>query len=176
VEFYRSNLLESEDAFYYFGPAMQISSVNEGASKTPVRDLAMQNFTYSTVEVAGIGSCPSLSFRLATGSSWTPLSHVLVGAEGKGGEREEVHELKGFGGELLLREQDNETSFLSRVAVEITGRDGTKICLPQGNASVGITGGHFVLHRHDELRVRCALRAGEAARLIVRGYYEPINE
>jgi hypothetical protein len=175
VEFYRSNLSNSENAYYYFGPAVRITSVNEGSNKTAIRDLAIQNFTYSTVSVAGVGSCPSLSFRLATDSSWTPLRHVLVGAEGKKREREEVHELNDFGGELILREEDNEISFLSRVAVEITGRGGPRVCLPQESASTRLAGGAFILHRHDELRIGCALRVGEAARLIVRGYYEPIN-
>jgi hypothetical protein len=174
VEFYRSKLSESEEAFYYFGPAVQITSVNAGQTKTPVRNLAMQNFTYSTVAVAGVGSCPSLSFRLAD-DSWTPLRHILIGAEGKGREREEVHTLENFGGELLLREEDNETSFLSRVAVEITGQGSTKICLPGENVATSPAGGHFVLHRHGELRVSCALRTGETARLIVKGYYESAN-
>jgi hypothetical protein len=173
VEYYRSNLLESEKEFYYFGPTVRITGVNEGSSKTLVRELAMQNFTYSTVNVAGVGSCPSLSFR-TTDSSWTPLRHVLIGAEGKGREREEVHELPDFGGELVLREEDNETSFLSRVAVEVTGHGGTKACLPQESAFASQAGRYFVLHRHDELQVRCSLRSGEEARLIIRGYYEPI--
>ena len=170
VSSYRSSLPESEDAFYFFGPAVQVKSIHEGSRTTAVRELAISNFTYSTIDLAGVGSCPRMSFQRRTTSSWTPARHILVGAEGKAKERKEIYELDDFGGQLLLREDDAEVSFLSYVAVEVTEAGKKTVCRPR--PSLVAARQYLSMHRGDEIRVDCPLPANGSAKLIVRGYFE----
>jgi hypothetical protein len=164
--FYRSQLKDALTAFYFLGPGLRIEAVRSGGTSFPVRDLAFSDFTYAVLGWGGVGSCPALAVLQLPGPSWNRQGHVLVGAIGRARERTESRELTGFAGELVIREEDRETTHLDFAAVEIFDGTTKSVCLPSP------PGPGLTLHRGDEVRIHCPVPTSAApAHLILTGYY-----
>ena len=171
--FYRSQLKDALSDFYFLGPALRVEAVKSNTSSFAVRDLAFTDFTYAVLGWGGVGSCPTLAVLEQPGPSWSDRGHVLVGAIGKARERTETRELPRFAGDLAIREEEAETTYLDYAAVELSEGARSTICLPMMPAGQEAHHGRLTLRQGGELRIHCEMPShATQAHMILTGYYE----
>ena len=94
------------------------------------------------------GSCPFVYTWASPGDEWRKEGRLLYGANGNGKETVDSLRLDGFDGRLLVREEEQEVTFLRTVYVVATDKDGQRaLYYPRNWRSFKKKNGYIELNR-----------------------------
>lgn len=160
---------------YVFGPSIKIDSVEIGNVRYPLREFDASRLVIT--EGLAMGSCPYIYTYDRAAAEWTREGVILYGLNEKRKERLDVRRLQNFDGRLLIKEEDEERSFIDSIFVKVVSLDGRETILYPTNTLLSVADQRYVkLKQGDELLVEFSVpRDLVAAQYFVGaiGYYIP---
>jgi len=122
-------------------------------------------------------ACPYVYSRATTAGQWTDQETILTHQNGIGNEMTHRRILSVFSGEVLIREEEPETSYLDYMAVEVITRDGNRHVLAAASPELAAIDGTYLIMREGDAEVVAFELPGtsdyERIELLAHGYYEP---
>lgn len=161
-----------------YGPAWSIDGVYADGSFEKFQPLEERQFLlYAGFEK---GSCPIVFTYQPDSDFWTNEGEILIGAIGSDLKRSEEIVLSEYKGRVMIREIENETSFIDQVRLIVTDIHGNRHAflsdLPElrYNDDIGVRldiGDNLEL----EFDVDKSISSSDEVRLAVTGFYVPMD-
>lgn len=160
---------------YVYGPSLRIESIEIDSVRYPFREYDASRIVIT--EGLAMGSCPYIYTYASDSQTWEKEGVILYALNEKRKERLDELQLHRFTGQLLIKEEDDEESFIDSVYVKAISSDGTETILHPTNNVLASTDKRYVrLKKGDQLLVDFDLSRGVIATRYVLGavgYYLP---
>lgn len=173
VSYYELNFQDTARSYYFFGPVSVPKTIYySNNKKVSFRDFNFENLTY-TIAGIPVGSCPFIYIYDSAKKEWINKGKILVNATGKTKERTDVMIINNFNGLLMIKEVENEVSYLDWLEVEIEKNDGQKIHLiPKQLAFKKMDETYVILQKGEYIVLDFRpIEKIKNAKVIVTGYY-----
>jgi len=123
----------------------------------------------------GKRACPYVYTRTSVDEQWLDQETILTGQDGVSEERTHRRTLTVFSGEVLIREEEPETSYIDYLAVEVTYRDGSRETLAAIPPKLNAIDGKYSVMNEGQVEIVEFAAHGESdceqVVLISHGYY-----
>jgi hypothetical protein len=159
---------------YIFGPSTKVDSLEVDDAEYPVRPLRPTVFAMRNGNETG--SCPFLYAHSSLTNGWIKVGRLFYGANGEKKETFDSLNVAGFDGRLMIREEEEEVSYLRAIYVSALDAGGHVHHLyPSNLDSFPRTRGLIELRRGQSIEVSFALasRVSHDVRCVARGFYKP---
>lgn len=160
---------------YVYGPSVRIESVEIAGVSYPFREFDASRLVIT--EGFEMGSCPYVYTYSPDSQTWTREGVILYALNEKRKESWDERPLQKFDGRVLIKEEDDEESFIDSVFVRAIALDGQETILNPANIQLAATDNRYVsLKKGDQLLVefpRARNAIGVRYVLEAVGYYIP---
>jgi len=171
----RSTEIIALQKVYVFGPSVMIEKVEVDGVEFPFRQFDPARIV--VLDDTDVGSCPYVYTKSAEHQKWHNEGVILKGRVGLTRESLDEKALRSFNGELLIREQDPEDSFIDSIFVKVIYRDGKQIVIyPKNRLLNSVDGKRIKMRQGDELFLSFDIpEPGNVEKYILGaiGYYVP---
>lgn len=163
---------------YIYGPSIGVDAIEIDNVDYPCR----LEDPHNLILISGMleGCCPYIFTYDHDLNSWQNEGHILYGRSSKDKESIEEKQLSRFDGKVMLREIEQEISFIDLIKIKIVSADGTeRILLPKNHKLRYQDGDYLKLTPGEELEVSFngpAAKPGDKIFIVVKGYYLPLKK
>ncbi|TGE06109.1 hypothetical protein [Hymenobacter fodinae] len=138
---------------FSFGTSLSIESIIINDDVYAVRKESTQNLVIRNGPIES-GSCPYIYTFSKKNNTWLLEDHILYGYDAKEKEKEHILKLKRFNGQLQIRENDPETSFIDYIYVKQVLPNGrTKILKPKNLKINKKDKNYLILNKGDNILI-----------------------
>jgi hypothetical protein len=159
---------------YVYGPTIKLESLEVDQAEYRIRQFDPHILVIR--DGGGKGSCPYIYTYSIRDHEWVSEGHILYGANGRSKETSDSVLLPDFDGQVVMREEERETTFVKTTYISVSG--------PSGKAekyyattwkSLRRKDGYVELRQGESVRLKFALPENlrGTPRLVVRGFYIP---
>lgn len=165
---------------YVAGSSLLLRALEVDGVLYPTRQPSTEQYVLFGGDWLHATSCPFLFTRHGPESDWESGGHILFGFQGKGREATDTHRLRRFDGTVLIREEEQEVTWIDQVQVRALAVDGTAEYLEARHPQLRTTDGAYLrLAPGESIQVDFSLMSAPLSGykhfdLQVTGFYIPI--
>lgn len=159
---------------YIYGPSIKVDSLEIDDAQYPVRPLRPTVFAMRDGNETG--SCPVLYAHSSLTNDWIKVGRLFYGANGERKETFDSLNVAEFDGRLMIREEEEEVSYLRTIYVSaLDARGHVHHLYPVNLNSFPRTRGLIELRRGQSIELSFALasKGNHDVRCVARGFYKP---